>query len=66
MEPVDHDSKVDNRASEASGYDTRMDQFNTDLRRSPRLPFFHRHASSSQHERSDFEMNANDEWIRYK
>uniref|UniRef100_A0A9J2P596 PH domain-containing protein n=1 Tax=Ascaris lumbricoides TaxID=6252 RepID=A0A9J2P596_ASCLU len=66
VESVDHDSKVDNRASEASGYDTRMDQFNTDLRRSPRLPFFHRHANSSQHERSDFEMNANDEWIRYK
>uniref|UniRef100_A0A915BB47 PH domain-containing protein n=1 Tax=Parascaris univalens TaxID=6257 RepID=A0A915BB47_PARUN len=64
VEPVDHNSKVDNKVSDASGYDTRIDQFNTDLRRSPRLPFFHRHANSGQHERSDFEMNANDEWIR--
>ncbi|VDM37477.1 unnamed protein product, partial [Toxocara canis] len=50
----------------ATGYETHLGQSDTESRRLSKLPFFHRrHLNNNHwHERSDFEMNADEEWIR--
>ncbi|VDK54126.1 unnamed protein product [Anisakis simplex] len=56
-------------SSIASGYDINThlmnQQSNFESHRTSKLPFFHRHPDHSNwYERADFEMNADDEWIR--